>query len=182
MATDYVRGLPYIKWFKEQIEKNAPWDKMVTTMLTADGKMWDDLEESGRAATGYLLRDSGMPLDNLANTLTVFLGTDVACAQCHDHPFSDWTQRQFYEMAAFFGATTTRYNGGRWQHDAMMAPQATSWTKPLRSSRAAAAVDVRQLRNQLGTAHRRQPLRGERPGQEQHQAAPRLQVQGWRPR
>ncbi len=52
-----------------------------------------------------------MPLDNLANTLTVFLGTDVACAQCHDHPFADWTQMQFYEMASFFGATTTRLNG-----------------------------------------------------------------------
>jgi hypothetical protein len=52
-----------------------------------------------------------MPLDNLANTLTVFIGTDVACAQCHDHPFADWTQRHFYEMAAFFGATTTRLGG-----------------------------------------------------------------------
>jgi hypothetical protein len=49
-----------------------------------------------------------MPLDNLANTLTVFLGTDVACAQCHDHPFAEWTQMQFYEVASFFGATKTR--------------------------------------------------------------------------
>jgi hypothetical protein len=53
-----------------------------------------------------------MPLDNLANTLSVFLGTDVACAQCHDHPFANWTQRQFYEMASFFGATSTLDRGG----------------------------------------------------------------------
>lgn len=58
-------------------------------------------------ATGFLIRDAGMPLDNLANTLSAFLGTDVSCAQCHDHPFATWTQREFYEMAAFFGATTT---------------------------------------------------------------------------
>ena len=44
-------------------------------------------------------------LDNLSNTLNVFLGANVACAQCHDHPLADWTQREFYELAAFFGAT-----------------------------------------------------------------------------
>ncbi len=103
-GADFVRGLPYIQWLKEQVKANVTWDKMVYDMLTADGKVWHN------GAAGYLLRDSGMPLDNLANTLTVFLGTDVACAQCHDHPFADWTQRQFYEMAAYFGATTTRLN------------------------------------------------------------------------
>lgn len=105
-----VRGVPYINWLQQQVTKNAPWDKMVYEMLTATGKMWDKKEDGTyNGAAGYLLRDSGMPLDNLANTLAVFLGTDVACAQCHDHPFSDWTQHQFYEMASFFGATSTRY-------------------------------------------------------------------------
>jgi len=101
LEQDNLRGVPYINWMQHEIEKNTPWDKMVFEMLTAKGKMWQD------GAAGYLLRDAGMPLDNLANTLAVFLGTDVACAQCHDHPFSDWTQHQFYEMASFFGATTT---------------------------------------------------------------------------
>jgi len=97
-----VRGIPYINWLQKQVETNVGWDKIVYEMLTADGKIWKN------GATGYLLRDSGMQLDNLANSLAVFLGTDVACAQCHDHPFSDWTQHQFYEMASFFGATSTR--------------------------------------------------------------------------
>jgi len=104
-GANFVRGLPYIKWLKEQIKENTSWDKIVYEMISADGKVWNN------GAAGYLLRDSGMPLDNLANTLSVFLGTDVACAQCHDHPFAEWTQRQFYEMASFFGATTTRLNG-----------------------------------------------------------------------
>ena len=100
-----LRGVPYINWLQDQVAKNRPWNEMVFDMLTASGKMWHN------GAAGYLLRDAGMPLDNLANTLAVFLGTDVACAQCHDHPFSDWTQHQFYEMAAFFGATTTTMRG-----------------------------------------------------------------------
>lgn len=101
LEQDNLRGVPYINWMQDQISKNRPWNEMVSDMLTATGKMWHN------GAAGYLLRDAGMPLDNLANTLAVFLGTDVACAQCHDHPFSDWTQHQFFEMAAFFGATTT---------------------------------------------------------------------------
>ena len=86
-------------WIKDQLAANRPWDAMVHDMLTASGR----LGENG--ATGYLLRDAGMPLDSLSNTLTIFLGANVSCAQCHDHPFAEWTQRDFYEMAAFFGAT-----------------------------------------------------------------------------
>jgi hypothetical protein len=46
-----------------------------------------------------------MPLDGVSNLLTTFLGANVSCAQCHDHPFADWSQKDFYSMAAFFGAT-----------------------------------------------------------------------------
>jgi len=89
----------YERWLKDQIALNRPWDEMVFDMLSAEGSV----AQSGPA--GYLLRDPGMPLDNLSNTLTIFLGANVACAQCHDHPLADWTQREYFELAAFFGAT-----------------------------------------------------------------------------
>ena len=89
----------YERWLKDQIAQNSPWNEMVYEMLTAEGT----LANSG--PTGYLLRDPGMPLDNLSNTLNIFLSANVSCAQCHDHPLADWTQREFYELAAFFGAT-----------------------------------------------------------------------------
>jgi hypothetical protein len=144
----YVRGLPFIKWFKGQVQKNAPWDQTVRTMITATGKMWDDPEKNpDAAATGYLLRDSGMPLDNLANTLTVFLGTDVACAQCHDHPFTDWTQRQFFEMAAFFGATSTRYNNKGGNKSMMSGGSLVEEASEIIAS--GSGKDVKQLRNTI---------------------------------
>ena len=99
---DYGKGAKaflYEDWLKDQIAMNVPWDGLVREMITADGK----LNENG--AAGFLLRDAQMPLDGVSNLLTTFLGADVSCAQCHDHPFADWSQRDFYSMAAFFGAT-----------------------------------------------------------------------------
>ena len=99
---DYGKGAKaflYEDWLKDQIAMNRPWDLMVRDMLTADGK----LNENG--AAGFLLRDAQMPLDGVSNMLTTFLAADVSCAQCHDHPFAEWTQKDFYGMAAFFGAS-----------------------------------------------------------------------------
>ena len=107
MADDAQKSkfFTYEEWFKGQLAKNRPWNELVYDMMTADGRLLDN------GAAGYLLRDQGMRLDNLSLTLSTFLGANVACAQCHDHPFAEWSQRQFYEMAAFFGATETY--GGR---------------------------------------------------------------------
>lgn len=99
---DYGKGAKsfvFEDWLKDMVAINRPWDALVSDMLTADGK----LTESGPA--GLLLRDAQMPLDGVSNLLTTFLGADVSCAQCHDHPLADWTQKDFYQMAAFFGAT-----------------------------------------------------------------------------
>ena len=85
----------YVSWIKESLQQNKPYDKFVYELITAKGRVWEN------GAAGYYLRDRGMPLDNTANTVAIFLGTQIGCAQCHDHPFEEWTQRQFYEMAAF---------------------------------------------------------------------------------
>lgn len=89
----------YQAWLMDQVTANRPWNQTVHDMLTAEGDLVTN------PAVGWLVRDSGMPLDSLANTLTIFMGASVGCAQCHDHPFNDYTQRSFYEMAAFFGST-----------------------------------------------------------------------------
>lgn len=89
----------YQAWLLDQVRANRSWSQSVYDMLTAEG----DLVTT--PAVGWLVRDSGMPLDSLANTLTTFMGASVGCAQCHDHPFNDYTQRNFYELAAFFGST-----------------------------------------------------------------------------
>jgi hypothetical protein len=96
---------PYLEHVKRRIRENMPYGAFVRELLTAQGKVWDN------PAIGYYMRDLGMPLDNLANTTRVFLGTRIECAQCHNHPFDKWTQMQFYQMAAFTYPLETNFTG-----------------------------------------------------------------------
>ena len=88
-------GHAYEGWIKDAIRGNKPYDDFVRELVTASGASWEN------PATGYYLRDYGMPLDNLAITTQVFLGTQIVCAQCHDHPFDSWTQMDYYHLSAF---------------------------------------------------------------------------------
>ena len=51
-----------------------------------------------------------MPLDNMSMTAQIFLGTQLQCAQCHNHPTDKWTQKDFYEFSAFTYGINTRVN------------------------------------------------------------------------
>jgi len=99
-----VSGEPFIHYLKDSIGKNKPYDVFVKEMVTASGAA----HSRNNGATGLLMRDRGMPLDSMANTVRVFLGTRLECAQCHDHPFDKWKQKDFYQMAAFAGGLSYR--------------------------------------------------------------------------
>ncbi|MCA8983741.1 MAG: DUF1549 domain-containing protein [Planctomycetaceae bacterium] len=87
------------KFLREAFAKNRRWDEVVYDILTAEGHF----EENG--AVNYLLsqmtmRDEGVQAT--AKTCRVFLGVQVQCTQCHNHPFNDWKQNQFWEFNSFF--------------------------------------------------------------------------------
>ena len=97
-----ISGIPYKNYIKQFISNNQPYDEWVREMLSSTGPLW----VKGNEGVSYFARDANMPLDSMANTVRVFLGTSLECAQCHDHPFDRWTQKQFYEMAAFTSGST----------------------------------------------------------------------------
>ena len=97
-----IDGDTYISWVKQEIEKNTPYDVFIKKILTAEGNIWENPE------VGYFLRDEGILLDNVSNTFQSFAGMNISCAQCHDHPFDDWTQMDYYNMSAFFTQLNTR--------------------------------------------------------------------------
>lgn len=95
-------GAAYADWVRDSLKTNKPYDAMVREMLTASGKTYEN------GAVGFYIRDFNMPLDNMAVTTQVFLGTSMVCAQCHNHPFDKWTQMDYFQMAAHsYGMTGT---------------------------------------------------------------------------
>jgi hypothetical protein len=100
-------GIYYVPWIKEQIQKNVPYDAFVRSLITAEGFAWEN------PAVGYYMRDQNMHLDNMALGVQVFLGTQLQCAQCHDHPFEKWTQKDFYQLAAFTAGVKTTFDVGK---------------------------------------------------------------------
>jgi len=86
---------PYMQWVRQAVRDNKPFDQLARELLSAQGAIWSN------GAVGYYIRDKGMELDNMSNTMRLFLGTRMECAQCHDHPFDEWERMDFYQLAAF---------------------------------------------------------------------------------
>jgi hypothetical protein len=84
------------EWLGEQLARNAPWDEVATTLITGSGQN----DTSGPA--NFVIAQSGQPVELAGEVSRVFLGVQIQCAQCHDHPTDSWTRQQFHEFAAFF--------------------------------------------------------------------------------
>lgn len=134
-------GQPYIDFVKDSLESNMPYDQFVVELLSAEGKMLSP--ES--SAVGYYLRDLNMPEDNMSNTVRVFLGTRLECAQCHDHPFDKWTQRDYFEMVAFTGGIN--YGGGN-----KLGQFTKEEREKIQDLRSESAEDFSRLRRFLSTS------------------------------
>jgi hypothetical protein len=87
----------YHTWLQEQLEKNAPWDQSVRTLLTALGNPM----VLGGGPANYAL-DGPDAKTSAEQTAQRFLALRLRCAQCHDHPFDIWTQDDYFALAAFF--------------------------------------------------------------------------------
>ena len=106
-SNNEASGMGWHVWLREAVDQNKPYDQMVNEMLSADG------HAASNPAAGYYLRDRGMLLDNVSNTVQVFLGHQIGCAQCHDHPFDTFTQMDYYQLAAFLGGTEYKFEGAQ---------------------------------------------------------------------
>jgi Protein of unknown function (DUF1549)/Protein of unknown function (DUF1553) len=101
MRARIVEG-PFEKWMSDQIRENRGWDKIVTSLLTASGPV----NEHGE--TGLIFAHNGQADDIAAETSRIFLGIQIQCANCHDHPSDKWKRQQFHQLAAFFPRISVR--------------------------------------------------------------------------
>ena len=84
------------EYLTEQLNKDTPWDKIATAFITATG----DVRENG--AAGLIAAQFGQTPEVTAEVSRIFLGIEIQCANCHNHPTDRWKRTQFHELAAFF--------------------------------------------------------------------------------
>ena len=122
---------PYRDWVIKSFNQNLPFDQFTTMQLAGDlmqpnptrdmlvasayNRLAPQTEEGGAQPKEY---ETIYNADRVANYSDVWLGSSVACAECHDHKFDPITAKDFYSLAAFFSdvsqamvATSNGYAG-----------------------------------------------------------------------
>lgn len=95
---------PFKEWLAKQLNDGRGWDAVTRDILTASGPLTD-------APQGLFFYFNGdmnsqfAPKILAGNVAQVYLGVQLQCAECHDHPFSAWKQTDFWSLAAYFGQT-----------------------------------------------------------------------------
>jgi hypothetical protein len=85
----------YWEWIRNNIATDRPYNEVATERIAAQGYS---------PATRHFLpyNQIGPPADTMAEEVRVFFGRRLDCAQCHNHPYENWSQDQFWGMAGFF--------------------------------------------------------------------------------
>ncbi len=105
---------PWRDWVISAFNRNMPFDQFTVWQLAGD--LLPNATREQRIATGFhrnhMINFEGGAIaeeyqaqyvaDRVETTATVFLGTTLGCARCHDHKYDPLRQKDFYRMAAFF--------------------------------------------------------------------------------
>ena len=86
----------FTNWMADQWNKSVGWNTTVSSMLTAVGNVQEHPE------TALIFAQGALPEEVAAEACRVFLGIQLQCANCHDHPSDIWKREQFHQLAAYF--------------------------------------------------------------------------------
>ena len=91
-----VRGVHvFHDWIRDSIADGKPMDQFARELIAGRGRTFEN-----PAANWW--RANRLPVMRAENTARVFLGVQLNCAQCHNHPFERWTQDDYFNWAALF--------------------------------------------------------------------------------
>lgn len=115
---DSTRAMwPYRDWLIQAFNSDLPFDQFTIKQLAGD--LLPDATEADRIATALhrltSTNDEGgtddeefrtaAVLDRVNTTWEAWMGTSIGCAQCHDHPYDPFRQKEFYQAVAYFNNT-----------------------------------------------------------------------------
>ncbi len=104
----------YRDWVIDALNRDEPFDQFTIEQIAGD--MLPGATDEQRVATGFhrntlLNQEGGIDVeearwetlvDRVNTTGTVWLGSTIGCAQCHNHKYDPFSQRDYYRMLAFF--------------------------------------------------------------------------------
>jgi hypothetical protein len=155
-------------WVIGAFNDNMPFDQFTIEQLAGDLLPEATIEQ--RIATGFnrnhmTTHETGvideeyrveMVVDRLETTSTVWLGLTVGCARCHDHKFDPISQREFYELFAFFNRGPEKGNTGGPGNSAPVIdvpiPELQTRLKRLQQDAEAARADLKKLEPEIAAA------------------------------
>jgi uncharacterized membrane protein len=115
---DALRSIwPWRDWVIDALNRDMPFDQFTIEQLAGD--LLPEATLAQKIATGFhrntmLNQEGGTDpeefrnaaiVDRVNTTATVWLGSTLACAQCHDHKFDAFSQKEYYQLFAFFNQT-----------------------------------------------------------------------------
>lgn len=94
------------KYLRDCFASNKPYNTMVYELVTATGTTKPGSEKFNGAANFLAMKvNEEKGVQATAAVSRIFLGLQVQCTQCHNHPFNQWKQQKFWEFNAFFRQT-----------------------------------------------------------------------------
>lgn len=89
------RAEQFSEWLTEAVARNMPFDEMTVRLLTAKG-------DSRYVSEANYIAAITDPKELTESTAQIFMGSRIQCAKCHNHPFENWTQNDYYSIGAVF--------------------------------------------------------------------------------
>jgi hypothetical protein len=90
------------QYLRRSLLANKPYNRLVYELLSAQGANRPGEDDYNGAVNFLLAQLQEKATPATAKTAQIFLGLQVQCTQCHNHPFNDWKQNRFWELNAFF--------------------------------------------------------------------------------
>jgi hypothetical protein len=153
----------YRDWVINAINRDLPYDQFVVEQLAGDLLPKATLEQ--KVATGFnrntqINQEGGIDpeqfriesvLDRVNTTATAFLGVTLGCAQCHDHKFDPFTQKEYYRFYAFFNGTVEDGHGKSAPEGMLEIPGETEGTESAQKELEEAEADLERYLNTKGS-------------------------------
>ena len=109
-------------WLREHVAAGSGFDDIARDLLTTSLQTGEQQQtfnpysqRSNVTPIAFYTAKQAKPENLAASAARVFLGVRVGCAQCHDHPFTEWKQEDFWRFAAFFAEIESQNQGRQFQ-------------------------------------------------------------------